>query len=147
MAGEGAMPQKREKINILALVPEHMREALELDLASLDTTIAFIDCASELSSRAKDLDVCQVALIPAELPDQNWWIVWREFSLLSHRPSILVYTETDSFELWSGVLEAGGFDVLPVPFDRETVCDAISRAAKNFAERFTNKRKKRLIET
>ncbi len=138
MSGEDAM-QKREKINILALVPEQMKEALESDLAPLGVSLRFVDSAGKLSSGVGDLDVFHVALIPAELPANNWWTVWRELSFFSHRPSILVYTETDSFELWSGVLEAGGFDILPVPFDRETICDAVSRAAKNFAERSSNK--------
>jgi DNA-binding response OmpR family regulator len=47
----------------------------------------------------------------------------------------LVYAHTASFQLWSGVLEAGGYDVLVEPFTAEELQGAVLRAAASFAER------------
>jgi response regulator of citrate/malate metabolism len=74
-------------------------------------------------------------LLPASLPDNSWWALWGEISLLSPRPEVLIYAPAASFRLWSGVLEAGGYDVLIEPFTAEQLEHAVLRAAACFQER------------
>jgi hypothetical protein len=50
--------------------------------------------------------------------------------MLSPKPAILVYAQTATFQLWSGVLEAGGYDVIVEPLTDEKLKDAILRAAE-----------------
>ncbi len=69
------------------------------------------------------------------LPDSDWWAIWGALALLDDRPSILVYARTASFELWSGVLEAGGYDGIVAPFNDEELKEAVMRAAESYEER------------
>jgi len=50
----------------------------------------------------------------------------------------LVYAHTASFQLWSGVLEVGGYDVIVEPFTDEEIQRAVLRAARSFKERCSN---------
>ncbi len=76
-----------------------------------------------------------VALLPAVLPDNGWWSLWGEIALLNPRPEILVYAHEATFQLWSGVLEIGGYDVIEEPFAEEKLQRAVTRAAHSFEER------------
>jgi hypothetical protein len=49
-----------------------------------------------------------------------------------------VYARQATFQLWSGVLESGGYDVLVEPFSDEELQGAVLRAAKSFEERNSN---------
>jgi hypothetical protein len=117
------------------MVPLERREQIRRYLAPLGVTIDFISKAAEVPPLALAETSYQVALLPAALPDNGWWSLWGEMALLSPRPEILVYAHNPTFELWSGVLEAGGFDVLVEPLTAEYLQRAVLRAAKSFAER------------
>jgi FixJ family two-component response regulator len=66
------------------------------------------------------------------------WLFSPRLSLLNPRPAILVYTQTADFQLWSGVLEAGGYDVIVEPFTDREIQGAVIRAAASFEERRQN---------
>ena len=101
---------------MLALVPAEMQGQIRRQLAPLGVTIDFISKAAEVSQLALSRTPYHVALLPAALPDNGWWSVWGEIALLNPRPEILVYAHYATFELWSGVLEIGGYDVIVEPF-------------------------------
>lgn len=77
----------------------------------------------------------EVVILPATLPNEEWWAVWGELCLLKPRPAILVYSRSASFQLWAGVLEMGGYDLILEPFTDKEIQDAVLRAAKCFRER------------
>jgi DNA-binding NtrC family response regulator len=122
-------------VRVLALVPAEMRRQIRRQLASLGVIIDFVSKAAEVSQLALSRQSYHVALLPAVLPDNGWWSLWGEIALLNPRPEILVYAQKATFELWSGVLEIGGFDVIVEPFTEEELQWAISRAALSFEER------------
>ena len=107
-------------------------------LAPLGTRIVFISTAAEVSHLVLSSTLYHVALLPAALSDNGWWALWGEIALLHPRPEILVYAQNASFELWSGVLEVGGHDVIAEPFSSEELRRAVNRAASSFAERCTH---------
>jgi hypothetical protein len=125
-------------IRILALIPIGMQGQIRRQLAPLGVTIDFISKAAEVSHLALSQTSYPVALLPAALPDNGWWSLWGEIALLNPRPEILVYAHTASFQLWSGVLEIGGYDVIVEPFTDEELRRAVIRAANSFAERCSN---------
>jgi FixJ family two-component response regulator len=98
----------------------------------------FIERAAELSYIARDRGFFHVALLPAALPDSDWWALWGSMSLLNPRPALLVYAQTADFQLWAGVLEAGGYDVIVEPFTDREIQGAVLRAAASFEERRQN---------
>jgi DNA-binding NtrC family response regulator len=127
--------QNCDKVSVLALMAAEKRDEVYRCLYSIDVCPVFVSRAAELGQVIRSGDVYHVALLPAALTDMDWWTVWGQLALLNPRPAILVYTQTASFELWSGVLEAGGYDVLVEPFTDESLTDAVLRAARSFDER------------
>ena len=57
---------------------------------------------------------------------------------LAKRPAILVYAREATFQLWSGVLESGGYDVIAEPFSDVEIRTAVLQAAQNFEERLSS---------
>jgi DNA-binding NtrC family response regulator len=132
--------ETQDEVRILALIPIGMQGRIRRQLARSGVSIDFISKAAELSHLALSQNSYQVALLPAALPDSGWWSLWGEITLLNPQPEILVYTHTASFQLWSGVLEMGGYDVIVEPFTDEEIQRAVLRAARSFRERRSNEK-------
>lgn len=125
----------RVKVRILAVVSSDLHSPIRLQLNSLDMSLVFIVRSEDLGPFVRNGEIYQVALLPASLPDGlDWWTIWGELALLTHKPAILVYAHSANFQLWSGVLEAGGYDVVVEPFSREKLRDAVLRAARSFEQ-------------
>jgi DNA-binding NtrC family response regulator len=127
--------EKHDEVRMLAFVPVEMQGQLRQQLAPLGVTIDFIAQIKDLSQITLSRIPYRVALMPAELPDNGWWALWGQITLLHPRPEILVYAREASFQLWSGVLEIGGYDVIVEPFTGEEIRGAVLRAAKSFEQR------------
>jgi PleD family two-component response regulator len=104
-------------------------------LGALNANVLFAARSIEAATLICEGDVFQVALLPASLSDTDWWELWGVLALLNPRPALLVYAREATFQLWSGVLELGGHDVIVEPFSDEELQDAVLRAAKSFEER------------
>jgi DNA-binding response OmpR family regulator len=130
---------RKPVVRMLALAPVEMQGQIRRHLASLGVVIDFVSKAVEVSQLALSRSY-HVALLPAVLPDNGWWSLWGEIMLLNPRPEILVYAHKATFELWSGVLEIGGYDVIVEPFTGEELQRAVSRAARSFEERWSDSR-------
>jgi hypothetical protein len=126
---------KNSGVRILALAREEMQGEIRRQLAPLRATIDFITKAAEVSHLALRRNGYHVALLPAVLPDNGWWSLWGEIALFNPRPEILVYAHKATFQLWSGVLEIGGYDLIVEPFSEEELQSAVTRAAQSFRER------------
>jgi hypothetical protein len=133
-------PDGNRGIRMLALVPAEMQGQVVRALAPLSTRIDFISTAAEVSHLVLSSTSYQIALLPAALSDNGWWSLWGEIALLHPRPEILVYAQNATFELWSGVLEIGGHDVIAEPFSGDELRRAVSRAVRSFAERGARER-------
>jgi len=130
--------EQHHEVRVLALAAADRQGEIRRQLAPLGMTVVFISRAPDISKLVRDRTSYHVALLPAALPDADWWEVWGEISLLNPRPAILVYAHTASFQLWSGVLDAGGYDILVEPFSDEELQRAVLQAAKSFEERAFN---------
>ncbi len=126
------MVENQPKIRVLAILTADIDGKVLRQLDSLDISSIFVNRAEELSHFVRNGEVYQVALVPASLPDMDWWTIWGELALLDQKPAILVYAHTASFQLWSGVLEAGGYDLIVEPFTLEKLTEAVLRAAGSF---------------
>jgi len=125
-------------LRILGFVPPNRRADFAEQLARLNAKILFIGGSAEAASAIREDDVFQVALLPGDLSDTNWWELWSVLTRLHPSPAILVYTRDPSFQMWSGVLDVGGHDVVVEPFSDEELQDAVLRAAKSYEERPEN---------
>lgn len=132
-------------VRVLAVVPEHMREELLLQLAPLDMTVVCAGRALDVVRLINRGAIFHVVIVPAAsfpadtspaLPsDDEWWALWGELSLFDPRPEILVYARANTFQLWTGVLDVGGFDVVVHPFSDLAIQKAVLRAVQWFKER------------
>ncbi len=127
--------EKLKEVRVLAVVATEMQGEIRHQLNSLGMSPVLVSRATEFAHVVRSGEIYQVALLPAALPDTDWWAIWGELALLNPRPAILVYAHTASFQLWSGVLEAGGYDVIVEPFTDEKLKEAVLRAAESFEER------------
>jgi DNA-binding NtrC family response regulator len=130
------------EVRLLALVSRQMQREIRRQLAPLGVTVDYISKAADVSHLVLSRAAYQVALLPAALPGNGWWALWGEIVLLHPMPEILVYARAASFELWSGVLEMGGYDVIVEPFTDGQLQQAVTRAAASFAERHSLKQGK-----
>jgi DNA-binding NtrC family response regulator len=132
--------ETHETVRLLALVSAEMQRELRRRLAPIMVTPVFIERAAELSHITRDQAYFHVAFVPAALPDADWWALWGSISLMNPRPALLVYAQTANFQLWSGVLESGGYDVIVEPFTDREIQGAVLRAAASFEERRQSER-------
>jgi hypothetical protein len=125
-------------LHILLVVPAERRREIARQLLPLHARLVFATSSGQTEEPLNDDDVFQVAILPATLSDTAWWNLWGILALLSQRPAILVYAREATFQLWSGVLESGGYDVIVEPFSDVEIRSAVLQAAQNFEERLSN---------
>jgi DNA-binding response OmpR family regulator len=119
---------------IIALIPE--QAASEMAGLRHAARVHLIRC-SEISTFMQRLSQGghAVVLVPATLSSEDWFRIWGIVSILDQRPSILIYAWRTDFQTWTGILEAGAFDVVVAPFTQEIFEAAISAAMTDFEGR------------
>ena len=76
-----------------------------------------------------------VVICRRELPDSTWksiLVTLQEFHL---PPSVLVLNDREDIDLWTEVLNQGGFDTLHRRLDRESIVNAIRQAFRRWKRR------------
>jgi DNA-binding NtrC family response regulator len=127
------MAEEANQIRILAVVSVGMQEEIRRQIVSFGMIPVLVNNAMHLAPHIRAEEVFHVVLLPASLPNtEDWWAIWGEVVLLNPKPAILVYAHSDTFQLWSGVLEAGGYDVIAEPFTDEKLRGALTRAAESY---------------
>ena len=130
------MAKNHDSVRILAVVSSDFERQIQRHLSSPDMSTVFVSRAEELGHLVRNGEVYEVALLPEVLPkDIDWWTIWGELAQLTQRPAILVYAQSANFHLWAEVLDAGGYDVVAEPFTRETLREAVLRAACSFDQK------------
>lgn len=130
------MAENHDNVRILAVVSSDFEGQIQRHLSSPDMFTVFVSRVEQLGSLVRNGEVYEVALLPAVLPEGiDWWTIWGELSHLTARPAILVYAHSANFHLWAEVLDAGGYDVVAEPFTRETLREAVLRAAGSFDQK------------
>jgi DNA-binding NtrC family response regulator len=133
---EGHMAHLARRIKVLAIAPAELKEKLERQISSFGMVPVVVANSSQLAPYIRTGEQYQVVLLPASLPNtEQWWTIWGEVAMLSPKPAILVYAQTATFELWSSVLEVGGYDVIVEPLTDEKLKEALFRAAKGAGTR------------
>jgi hypothetical protein len=125
-------------LRILLVIPVERRREISRQLQPLNPELVFADPSGQTEGGIKEDAIFQVAILPATLTDTAWWKLWGVLGVLNKRPAILVYAREASFQLWSGVLESGGYDVIVEPFSDAEIRNAVRKAAENFEEQLSN---------
>jgi PleD family two-component response regulator len=125
-------------LRILLVVPAERRRELARQLLPLHAHLVFANSSGQTEEPINDDDIFQVAILPATFSDIAWWNLWGVLGLLNRRPAILVYAREATFQLWSGVLESGGYDLIVEPFSDIEIRSAVLQAAQNFEEQLSS---------
>ena len=123
------------EVEVLALVPRPMQGYMEELEAASPGTLKRVASIEELAHSAVE-KVYAVTLIPATgFSSEEWWSLWGCINGMEPRPSLLVYALRSDFEMWTSVLDSGGYDVIVAPFTAEKLRRAIQAAAAEFVRK------------
>lgn len=116
------------------MVTAEKQEHIRRQIASFGMEPVLVTNAAQLAPHIRAGETYQVVLLPASLPNtEDWWAIWGDLAMLSPKPAILVYAHAATFQLWSGVLEAGGYDVIVEPLTDDKFKEALLRAAESYS--------------
>ncbi len=76
-----------------------------------------------------------VVLCERDLPDGTWKTLLEATAELPNPPRLIVASGSADDRLWMEVLRAGGYDLLPVPFEASEVFRVVSLAAQSWHRR------------
>ena len=122
-------------LKVLVVLAGELRTQIERQLLPLGVTAYFADSIGDLNDLEREGNAFQVALVPATLSEITWWELCSTLASFKSKPELLIYSPTASFQLWAGVLDAGGYDVITEPFSSERLRAAILGALESFESR------------
>lgn len=128
------MTQRHSELRVLVAGPPHVQAEFRRKLADLHAAFLFVCRTSDLSQLVRNRELVHVVVLPTALQKVDWWALWNEICLLNPRPALLIYAHTASFQLWSSVLESGGYDVIVEPFSGEELQGAVLRAERSLED-------------
>ena len=77
-------------------------------------------------------DSAQVVIVRSEFSGGDWKEVLQNLKERPQLPQLIVTSRTADEQLWSEVLNCGGYDVLAEPFDREEVERVVAAAWRHY---------------
>jgi DNA-binding response OmpR family regulator len=91
-------------------------------------------CVPDISRAIQFLEknLVPVIVCSKQLPDGTCKDVLAGVRRFPNPPDVLVYTAQPDDRLWMEVLSSGGFDLLPLPFNRDEVLRLISLASRKW---------------
>jgi DNA-binding response OmpR family regulator len=75
----------------------------------------------------------QVVISEKDGPQWHWKWLLTDLRRLANPPQLIVTSHTADDSLWAEVLNIGGYDVLPQPFNRDEVERVVASARRHFA--------------
>lgn len=101
-----------------------LRGMLQHEALSIATCSRCCEAVNQLDGSRPRIVLCD-----RDLPDGSWQAVFRETCKLDPAPLLLVASWHADESLWTEVLTAGGYDVLPRPFERADVTRILAMAS------------------
>ncbi len=130
------MAHSAGQIRVLAMAPEQKQQTLLQQIRSFGMAPTVVNSAAQLAFYIRTGNHFEVVLLPATLPaTEAWWEIWGDVAMLRPKPAVLVYAHTATFQLWSGVLEVGGYDVIVEPLTDRKLRTALLLAAESKGSR------------
>ena len=74
----------------------------------------------------------QVVIASCETGEWSWKNVLHHLRRRRHPPQLIVTCRTADEQLWSEVLNCGGYDVLPQPFQRDEIERVVASARRHY---------------
>jgi DNA-binding NtrC family response regulator len=129
------MPHTLKGVRFIVLAEQDVEIKLRKSMEVLEAAGDFANTPDELSSLIHKNKSYQVAILPAIPMAASWLSICHEISALKPRPAILVYSDQFSYELWTQVLDGGGFDLLTEPLTADKLQSAFLGALDSLENR------------
>jgi DNA-binding response OmpR family regulator len=125
-------PGATRRLEVLT-INNHKKDCASLRSIMAHTNWAF-HCVPDLCTAIQFLEMNRIPVVvcPAELTNSTWKDVLAAVRRYPNPPEVLVHTARADDKLWMEVLNSGGYDLLPVPFNRNDVLRVISLAARKW---------------
>ena len=93
--------------------------------------------AHDRKKALEQLDRCAVHVVitSCEVPGWDWKAALHNLNRMPRPPQLIVTSRTADEQLWSEVLNCGGYDVLPEPFHREEIERVVASARRHYGPR------------
>lgn len=123
------------EIAILIVLAGELRTQIKARLEPLALSAYFAESMMDLNELLREGKAFQVAVVPATLSQISWWELCSILASFKVKPELLIYSPAVDFQLWAGVLDAGGFDVITEAISSEQLRIAILGAVETFKSR------------
>lgn len=93
--------------------------------------------ARDRKKALEQLDRCAVHVVitSREVSGWDWKAALHNLNRMPRPPQLIVTSRTADEQLWSEVLNCGGYDVLPEPFHREEIERVVASARRHYSPR------------
>ncbi|MCL5745944.1 MAG: response regulator [Acidobacteria bacterium] len=126
--GRADRPESVQKVVTLAVSPfREDRISLRQIFSHTRWKLQEADTLGEAVELVRE-QLIPVVVSESKLPDGNWKDLLERLSELPHPPCLIVSSRLPDDHLWAEVLNLGGYDLLPKPFDSREVTRVISLA-------------------
>jgi DNA-binding response OmpR family regulator len=129
-----------ENIPILVVSPhQEDHTAVSQILRHGDWKISRVATCAEAFIQLKQMSFA-VVICERDLPDGKWTDVLGKTAELKNTPAVLVVSRFADESLWADVLNLGGYDVLPKPYDRSEVTRVVGMAWRHAWSNWTGRK-------
>jgi DNA-binding response OmpR family regulator len=103
---------------------DSLRDLLDKEGWEIHSCSGWMQVCLRLRERRYHALVCE-----ARLPDGDWRDALDELHVCTNPPPFIVTSRLAEMDLWIDVLDAGGHDLLPYPFDAAELTRVLAQAA------------------
>lgn len=122
------------QVTVLAVAPEPDRLALRRIFEHSRWTLLEAATVAEAADTLRR-SLAMVLICEASLPDGTWVELLNHASALPSPPPVIVTARCADDDLWSNVLNRGGYNVLGKPFSEKEVFEMVSVAWRHRKDR------------
>lgn len=133
MGASGTPEEAAASVLLVTSDDRHESSLRAIFEGTLHTTHRALNCFQAMLS-LQDHGIA-VVVAEADLPDGSWKDLLGIAANLPEPPQLVVFSRRADDMLWAEVLNLGGYDVLPVPFEAEEVLRTVSLACGARARR------------
>src|SRR3982751_4562120 len=128
------MPVKQENLLCVLAIGEFIADRLLLHDVCRNSGWKLIEARDRRHAmKVLERKPVHVVIAEADLPNWKWKNILGDLRRLVQTPQLIVTSRTADDYLWAEVLNLGGYDVLPQPFERDEVERVVASAYRHHA--------------
>ena len=123
-------PVDLRNIRVVGLADLAVQGDLVELLLSLHVQVHLVQKLADLPKVAHAEGLRDIVLLPDEWPDGEAWMLKSVLDQYKHPPVFIVYAREVDFARWSGVIDAGGADIITLPLSVDQLRTALQQVVE-----------------